>query len=114
MQLLQQVRDLAAENKQFQQQLGGVIFVNSQQRVEDLAFLLDGALQQQLHDGGLSHPSYRLLHQHAEHGDAVSRAAAARMLGGDKAPDLKKNATQTYRCNIFMRIRLSSPWGVVI
>lgn len=80
--------------------------MNSQQRVEDLAFLLDGALQQQLDDGGLSHPSHRLLHQHAEHGDAVSRAAAARMLGGDKATDLKKNASQTYRCNILENILL--------
>lgn len=78
---------------------GGVVFCNSQQRVEDLAFLLEGVLAQLVEaDGRAAHGSATAETATAPAGDAASRAAAARLLGGESSQDLRKNANQTFKC----------------
>lgn len=78
--------------------VGGVVFCSSQQRVEDLAFLLDTAIAQQVSSSavGVKNP---------EGGDAASRAAAARLLRGEVSQDLRKNANQTFKCTCSQFVR---------
>ncbi|OEH80375.1 ATP-dependent rna [Cyclospora cayetanensis] len=77
---------------------GGVIFCSSQQRVEDLAFLLDNALAQQVENEALTAAGQGAPGTPAPIAvDAASRAAAARLLKGDSSQDLKKNANQTFK-----------------
>lgn len=73
---------------------GGVIFCSSQQRAEDLAFLLDSALAQQVN----AKPGTASGTKEPGGGDTASRAAAARLLKGENSQDLKKNANQTFKC----------------
>ena len=85
-----------------------MIFCSSQQRVEDLAFLLDTALAQQVE----ATPGAAVATKEPGTGDAASRAAAARLLRGENSQDLRKNANQTFKCGCIPQRGPSS--GLVI
>lgn len=87
---------------------GGIVFCNSQQRVEDLAFLLEGAIEQQIVTegrcgsgtaaAGAAPGAAPVAGASGGSGDAASRAAAARLLCGESSQDLRRNANQTFKC----------------